>query len=1022
MYAEKVAQPGQWLEAVDGAVLGDCYGVKLHIIADSCSSIEVQSWEVMARNALRLDEAIQAPAVSRTEKRNILLISCNAVYDPAGARNHWIPAWFQEQLTPEAWFHLAMEKPIEEARQARQLKLQISHMLEQQASDENRMKLEDQEWEFSRLTALTSMRKKYREEGICFSEVAADGNCLALSFKQLVLGATATSTKGSQEIRDALKEGWREKSLEATWQSLFNFFVKETGHNTTPEKKKLDMQQVSTPQKRTPPEKVAVERVGAARPVAPREPEATKELKLPSSKREEKYWENQMMVVSNRELVSEEAWERANAYQRTRCRKKVATLQEKRAEALKRHLADHGVTYIEWLRVHRKMSTIARAADCTHGGYKAFCAILGKGLEISCQACLVLMNTAQITPQGVSEAAANTGEEPEEVALDKVSAEEEYKRSIEFLESQAPILEVVRGAEKGYDLAFRCTICPTSTQKAGRVNTIFLPRLKTVKHFVNQHCNSATHRGNLSRLKKERTERECPGLDLDAADCKLSSLQEEYQLWISFSTMGTASHSYWTDHSSGKFFMRHRECPKTFAEQGSCCSLCLRLGDSRHGRKYVRRFMTKHHAATLLSMRLFSTEAEVEAYVSEFNSATFGKIYRESLSKLQALDLGALQKFVRKSFASLHGKNALSRDFYALVVRPGLKVHVGTASGDVPIVAEKFLASLQTGDVTEMQKVNLAIAKAAATGKLDANPFVQGILIKCVRSLEKAERGVFSTRGRLQAKVTEAERSLVADAALTLCMSAGSSKGLAVELGQNACPPRYFLDDLLEHSLPCPALALLTDRKDQLQENLDIIDQRFPRTEGMTSRRLLCALDHTYLQKAIQQVKLGGKRGFVGGVWYPDDESRAFMDLEHLPEDTALTKQAGLMLECLTWDPAAPKKHVFSLASMPMSLEPLRKDIRNKGNIDMLHIAGYILENGAHLIRGICFDGHLANAYIREALRGHFKCSKEEDLQKVCFFKDVEYVAFPENCLPRLPARLCTYKGEAVWAVQGPCG
>lgn len=59
---------------------------------------------------------------------------------------HWIPAWFQEQLTPEAWFHLAMEKPSEEARQARQLKLQISHMLEQQASDENRMKLEEQEW------------------------------------------------------------------------------------------------------------------------------------------------------------------------------------------------------------------------------------------------------------------------------------------------------------------------------------------------------------------------------------------------------------------------------------------------------------------------------------------------------------------------------------------------------------------------------------------------------------------------------------------------------------------------------------------------------------------------------------------------------------------------------------------------------------------------------------------------------------------------------------------------------------
>lgn len=71
--------------------------------------------------------------------------------------------------------------------------------------------------------------------------------------------------------------------------------------------------------------------MGAARPVAPREPEATKELKLPSTKREEKYWEKQMMVVSNLELVSEEAWERADTYQRTRCRKKVATLQDRRS-------------------------------------------------------------------------------------------------------------------------------------------------------------------------------------------------------------------------------------------------------------------------------------------------------------------------------------------------------------------------------------------------------------------------------------------------------------------------------------------------------------------------------------------------------------------------------------------------------------------------------------------------------------------------------------------------------------------
>lgn len=88
---------------------------------------------------------------------------------------------------------------------------------------------------------------------------------------------------------------------------------------------------------------------------------------------------------------------------------------------------------------------------------------------------------------------------------------------------------------------------------------------------------------------------------------------------------------------------------------------------------------------------------------------------------------------------------------------------------------------------------------------------------------------------------------------------------------------------------------------------------------------------------------------------------------------------------------------------------------------DMLVIVGSLLEKSHWLIKAVAFDGHLANTYFREALRGHFVISREEDLATVAFFRDVRYESFPRTCLPRLPARICRYGGEAVWPLCGPC-
>ena len=107
-----------------------------------------------------------------------------------------------------------------------------------------------------------------------------------------------------------------------------------------------------------------------------------------------------------------------------------------------------------------------------------------------------------------------------------------------------------------------------------------------------------------------------------------------------------------------------------------------------------------------------------------------------------------------------------------------------------------------------------------------------------------------------------------------------------------------------------------------------------------------------------------------------------------------------------------------------MNLCPKQKNgqvAKNKGNWDMLTSVGKFLGCGAWLIRGIAFDGHLANTFLREALRGHFKSLAQSDLATLAFWRDVTFDDFPAHNLPRLPVKICLYEGEPLWAIAGPC-
>lgn len=216
----------------------------------------------------------------------------------------------------------------------------------------------------------------------------------------------------------------------------------------------------------------------------------------------------------------------------------------------------------------------------------------------------------------------------------------------------------------------------------------------------------------------------------------------------------------------------------------------------------------------------------------------------------------------------------------------------------------------------ELEAVNCKIAKAAVSGRLNKSPFVQGILARLVSKLDKEERGVSTTRGRSKS-MTETESMLVSDTALSLSVLC-ANKNLCMELGQKVRGPRINMEDLPQHGIPNPCLSLLSDSVSQLDENFTLLDQAYSRSETTPARRMILAIDATYLCKSMTQHCKRGEVGLVGGCWAPSEESEAFIPLTHGKLGTHT--KAPLMMECLAWNPNSFTTQAYSVASMPMGL------------------------------------------------------------------------------------------------------
>eukprot|EP00435_Cladocopium_sp_Y103_P059640 s1370_g21.t1 len=219
-----------------------------------------------------------------------------------------------------------------------------------------------------------------------------------------------------------------------------------------------------------------------------------------------------------------------------------------------------------------------------------------------------------------------------------------------------------------------------------------------------------------------------------------------------------------------------------------------------------------------------------------------------------------------------------------------------------------------------MEAINAEIAHAAVSGRLEKNPVMQGMLLQCLNRLEREERGVMHGRGR-QKVSSDMEKALLADSALSLAIL-GGNKNLCQELAQNLWKSvRVDMDELHSMGLPCPSLALM--HPEVFEKNLTLVDQIYPRGEHTKARRLMLAVDGTYLIKSLCQFWVGSELGLVGGPWSPSQPDHAFVGISKSKADIP---KAPIMLELLCWDPCAIKNSTFSIGAMPMSLAAPKSD------------------------------------------------------------------------------------------------
>lgn len=386
-------------------------------------------------------------------------------------------------------------------------------------------------------------------------------------------------------------------------------------------------------------------------------------------------------------------------------------------------------------------------------------------------------------------------------------------------------------------------------------------KVKIADFYLKQHRDSKTHvknhaqrmvrqvQASIDAPANERTVR-CEGVSLsDSSGNLLSQYMHHLKQWLAWqsSCPELRKHSYTYTDSSDSYIIRHGDCAETCVQtpgERPVCGNCKSLAAKDGLRRQIARQGLKKFAAELLQCKLFQSNEELQALETTIKLDVLYERHATQVQKLLNFDLPSLQAWVRSSFMSIRAdrRNKMLSIFLATVVRPSLAVNVFTASAKKPqlLAAQSMFSKfLQNPNNESLDRMNVALAQSCLEGKLQHHPLVLGMLLNCIRTIDRNLSGL-DVRGRNAEDSilgTDVALELARDAGVMLAM-AGANQGLLEQFGyQKRNMKLNFENQLVEAGLPTPFLSL--DNEEVLMDNLRLLDQKCSMLTGTTGCTLV---------------------------------------------------------------------------------------------------------------------------------------------------------------------------------------
>ena len=408
----------------------------------------------------------------------------------------------------------------------------------------------------------------------------------------------------------------------------------------------------------------------------------------------------------------------------------------------------------------------------------------------------------------------------------------------------------------GYKQKFpiRCTLCTSRRQPEGKVFDMVSDTKSEALWFLKQHMKGQLH----TKLAHERALAKvsaplqvvedlvvCRGVCFDDDGIGvLVHYKEHCKTWMSWRCQNPElrKHSIHFSDDAASFTVTHGDCEAKctrVAGRRDMCSKCLSLLPIL--RLSIVKTALKDFGARLLFAQMYQSEEEQQKLVHHMKEGILYERHSVRFEKLLKMQAHQLQAWVRSSFLSIrHDRRSEPLEcFLQTVVEPTLGVNAIAVASKKPAFLQaqaQFDRFLANPDFTELQKVNLSIAQASLSGRMDGNPLLTGLALTALRRMENEEAGITGaeqTRSRIRASscmASQTARDLAREAGKMLSLAGGNKKLLSM-FGADTKPFRStnYYAELESASLPVPFLSIA--KPEDLQQNMRLIDERL---SGMT--------------------------------------------------------------------------------------------------------------------------------------------------------------------------------------------